>query len=578
MNMKLMIYYIVILVLLCGNLVFAQRSRNYIYLFDCTKSMTGFNGTPNIWEKAKEYVRTDIERYMPGTSIHVLPFQNQPLNPHSFSCENFDWSKIENDLDEYVNNVTRTNICGALNRSESFIDPNKDNYIYLLTDGEDNEQGISVLAQKLQNFCGKHKNTRLFYIVLTQNAINPTIQKVVDACSTEFFVDVTKKMNPFGSFDEGTTIYANTLKLDKVHKIPFSAAGKFSAKTSCTDPNFSVTIEDEGIKDGVLLIKISPRKSIQEINASLPETYEFAFDVQSADVEVINPTIRVVMTNKVERNLDILDEEKDMGSTEWYDAFLFWKEKEQDTLKIDLMARFNDEARKDGSAVTLKISNRENENDYTLLFNGDPIKNGLITINAKEQEGKAELSVVFDKDAQNGKRYFDIEIADRKNLESVNGAPVGEYAVSLRSKYDVVWNPLKTILMWLCITILTLLVLWFIVLKNIIYSYTKIGRIIVKSPYYTSLKIKGARKIIFSNKPVKQSVFNRFFTGRIANNVNECWTQNLVLEPSKNKTLRISEGRKTYTFTPYDSKLKVNSNYEILNTEQGGKIEILINQ
>ena len=181
--MKLRIYYIVILVLLCGNLVFAQRSRNYIYLFDCTKSMTGFNGTPNIWEKAKEYVRTDIERYMPGTSIHVLPFQNQPLNPHSFSCENFDWSKIENDLDEYVNNVTRTNICGALNRSESFIDPNKDNYIYLLTDGEDNEQGISVLAQKLQNFCGKHKNTRLFYIVLTQNAINPTIQKVLCRCN-----------------------------------------------------------------------------------------------------------------------------------------------------------------------------------------------------------------------------------------------------------------------------------------------------------------------------------------------------------------------------------------------------------
>lgn len=576
--MKLRVYYIVILVLFCGNFVFAQRNRNYVYLFDCTKSMIGYNGTPNIWDKAKDYVHTDIERYMHGTSIHVLPFQNKPMSPHSFLRENFDWSKIENDLDKYVNNVTQTNICDALDRAEGFIDPNKDNYIYLLTDGEDNEKGIAVLAQKLQNFCGKYENTRLFYVVLTQNAINPKIQKVVDACSTEFFVDVTKKLNPFGSFDEGTTIYANTLKLNKVHKIPFSAAGKFPVEISCADPNFLVVIEAGGINDGVLSVKIVSPKSIQEINSTLPETYEFTFNVQSTDVEIINPTIRVVITNKVERNLDILDEEKDMGSVEWYDSFLFWKEKEQDTLKIDLMAQFNDEAKKDGSVVTLKIFNRENKKDYTLFFNGEPVKNGLITINAKDQDGKAELSVVFNKDAQNGKRYFDIEIVDRESLESINDAPVGEYAVSLRSEYDEVWNPFKTFLMWLGITLLALILLWFIFLRNIIYSYTKIGRIIVKFPYYASFNIRGARKIIFSNRPVKQSALNRFFTGRIANNVNKCWTQNLILEPSKNKTLRISDGRRTYAFTPYDSRLKVNSNYEIQNKDQGGKIEILINQ
>lgn len=566
---------------------YSALERNYIYLFDCSKSMIGYNGAPNVWEDAKKYLQSDIERYSSGTSIHVIPFQHMPLSIHSFLREDFNWRNIEKDMDGYVQNVTRTNICDALDTAEKYIDFNKDNYIYLLTDGLDNVRGMSVLAQKLRNLCGKYKNTRLYYVVLTANAIDPTIRDVVDACSTEFFVDVTKKLNPFGSFNQDAVIYANTLQLEDMYKLQFSAVGKFPVTVSCSDPNFSVLIKDGHINDGVMSVKISPKKDIKEINENLPESYEFTFDVQSSVIDIINPTINVIITNKVERDLTLLGEEVYIGTAEWYDAFPFknfslWGEKkDKDVLKVDLKANFNEEAKKDGSVVTLKFTNKEKLKDYQIYFNGVPVEAGTVTLDSRKYEGKAELNIVFEKGAQEGKRYFEIEVVNCKNLETINGAPIeiyNENPGSLRAKYNEVWNPLKTILMWVGILFLVGLILWFGILKYAFYPYIKIGSIMVKSPYYSRFKIKGARRVIFSNKLVKQSVINKLFTGKVVCHVNPCWSQPLVLEPAKNKSLKIVEGRQTYTFSPYDSRLKVNTNYEIQNTEQGEKIEILINQ
>ena len=561
--------------------VYAARERNYIYLFDCTKSMIGHGGTPKVWEPAKKYMQSDIERYSPGTTIHVIPFQERSLSTHTFQREDMDWGKIEKDLQGYVNKVTYTNICGALSAAEKYIDTNKDNYVYLLTDGVHNIKGESTanVANKLQELCGKYKNTRFYYVVLTEGAIDHTIRDVVNQCPSEFFVDVTKKMNPFGSLDNGSVIYANTLHLKKVHQLQFSAEGEFPVQVSCTDPNFSVSIEGDKIKQGMMAVKISPKKDIKEINETLPETYEFTFEVRSESVEILTPTIRVVITNKVERDLTLLGGEENMGKSEWYDSFLLWGEKkDRDTLKIDLMAKFNEEAQKDGSTVTLKITNKENLKDYQLYFNGTLVKDGLVTLNPKNCADKAELSLVFDKDAKEGKRYFGVEVVDHKNLETINCAPVEEYEGSLRARYDEVWNPLQTILMWLGILILAALVLWFLVLKYVFYSYIKIGSIMVKSPYFSRFKIKGARRVIFSATPVKQSTLNRLFTGKIANNVNPCWIEPLILEPGQNKTLRIVGGRQTYTLAPYDARLKVNTNYTVHNTKSNEKIEILINQ
>lgn len=572
-------YVLLMLTLLMAQFAMAQRERNYIYLLDCTKSMKGYNGAPDIWQPTKKYLKSDIERQTPGTMVHVVPFQGKNLPSYSFEATQFDWKAMEKDLDDIIENVTNTNICDAWDLGLKFIDVNKDNYIYLLTDGVDNVKGTAELARKLREFCGKYKNTRAFYVLLTKNAtmVDAAIKQIVDNCPDELFVDASKKLDPFGCFDDDLTIYANTLKLTKTHKLLFSAAGVFPASVVCNDDNFSVSVEGGKIKDGVVSVKISAKKDIKEINGSLPDTYEFTFDVKAKGVQIINPTVKVVMTNKPERELEMISEEQDMGDAEWYDSFLFWGAKEQDTLKVDLKAMFNDEAKKDGSVVILaplQLPRGGEQGHYRLLLNGEPIE-GPITFDASNMPDKCVLGLVFDDNAEEGKHYVTLRFKDKKNLETINGAPAKDFEVTLRAEYDVEWNPLKTILMWLGLIILGALILWFLIFKHIFFPTFKVGSVMVTDPYYSNIRIKGARRLIFSNRKIEQSALNKLFTGTVLCNVNGCWSQPLVMEPAKKK-IRVERNR-TYVFDPYGAQLNPHTDYVVENTETNEKVKMTVN-
>ena len=172
--------------------VFAQRERNYIYLLDCTKSMTGYNGSPKIWEPTRNYLKKELDKHTPGTTLHVIPFQEKVLPAFSFDANDLDWNKIDKELQKHVENVTNTNICDAWDATDKYIDPHKDNYIILLTDGKDNVKGMEAVSKKLRDWCGKYPNSYAFYVQLTEAAIDPSVVKVIDICDNEFVIDASK--------------------------------------------------------------------------------------------------------------------------------------------------------------------------------------------------------------------------------------------------------------------------------------------------------------------------------------------------------------------------------------------------
>lgn len=568
-------FFLIGLLLLSIQSSFAQRERNYIYLLDCTKSMMGFGGSPNIWEQTKLYLKGELAKHTPGTSLHVVPFQGNALPDFSFDASNLEWSKIESALNKYVQNVTHTNICDAWDTTDRFIDPHKDNYIILLTDGKDNVQGMDAVAKKLSNWCGKYPNTYAFYVQLTEAAIDQKVANVINICDNEFIVDASKGIPVFGGFDKGFIIYANTLNLDKTHKISFSSVGKYAASATCQDPYFDVQIVDGKIEGGVVTVKIKARKPIAEINTSIPETYNFTFDVKSNNVEIVNPTVSVQMTNKPERSLEILSEESDMGKATWYDSFLFWGASTPDTLSIDLKALFNDEASKDGSKVEFVIKDKDGGKDFQLFFKGQPVENSKITLNSSNDE--SILSVVFNTDAKEGKCYLKITPNDKHELDNINEQPVQNYELTLRSKYVVMWNPLKTILMWLGIILLAALILWFLLIKHFMYPSIKVASITINDPYFSKVRIKGVRKVVFTNKKMEQGLFNRIFTGEILYKKNEIWTAPLAFEAgAKKKTLRVVR-TKDYVFAPYTSMLKAPNDYVVENTNDRTKIKLSVN-
>lgn len=557
----------------------AQRERNYIYLLDCTKSMIGYNGSPNIWKPTKSYLENELEKHTPSTSLHVIPFQESVLPCFNFSAEEFNgrkWKEIEGKIDEYVEKPTKTNICSAWDATDRYIDLHKDNYIILLTDGKDNVKRMAAVAKKLSDWCGKYPNTYAFYVQLTEAAIDSGVAKVIDICDNEFVIDASKGIPVFGGFDKGLVIYANTLNLDKIHNIDFSSAGNYVAKAVCNDPYFDVKVLGDKIEGGNVPIQIVAKQPIAQINAALPEVYNFTFDLQSKEITIVNPTVKVQMTNKPERALELISEETDMGKATWYDSFLFWGASSPDTLSVNLKAAFNDEAKKNASAVQLQIMDADGGKDFQLFFNGQPLSSDVITLNANDNVPSI-LSVVFNPEAKEGKRYFTIKTLTRQELDNINDQPIEQYELTLRSKYIVNWNPLKTFLMWVGILVLAALLLWFLIFKHLIYPTIGVRTIQINEPYFARINVKGKRRVVLTNKDMVQSLLSRFFTGEILYKKNDIWTSPLAFEPgAKKKTLRVMRTT-DYVFDPFTSMLKAPNDYMVENTNNNTKIVLTIN-
>lgn len=208
-------------------------------------------------------------------------------------------------------------------------------------------------------------------------------------------------------------------------------------------------------------------------------------------------------------------EEIQTNGVKWYDSFL-WSDAAPDKKVIwDLAPVFKNELH--NSRLELRFSIPEGEtNDFQAWYNDQPISNGQTISICPNQP--ALLEVQFNHDAKTYKRYFSLIPSKIEILNLINDKPAEEYqGISLRTDYSVGWNPLKTVLFWLGIVLLVALLLWFAIFRRIFYPPIKMGKITITGPgsYYSSKKIKGARKVILISKRKSQNIFSRIFTGEI---------------------------------------------------------------
>ena len=270
----------------------AQRERNYIYLMDCTQSMNGFKGAPDIWMPTKDFLRQSIVSDPAGSTITVVPFQGNTHEAITFKRQDMDWEKIESTLDEHIKTVTGTNIYDAWLAGESKIDRNRDNYLILLTDGEDTDpQRKQRFKDLIAAFCGKYKNVHAFYVQLTANAkIDGELRRLIDMCSQLHVVSVDGTIKPFGAFAQNS-LSVNTLSLPVKVVMPFSDFGTFKATVRCSDPYLDVTLDGDRIENGKAAFIISSKFGADKaaIYQAIGEPeYEFSFTVDSPDCFIVN--------------------------------------------------------------------------------------------------------------------------------------------------------------------------------------------------------------------------------------------------------------------------------------------------
>jgi hypothetical protein len=409
-----------------------QRERNYIYLFDCTQSMIN---QVNIWQPTKNYLKDDITKLDPNSTVTIIPFQNSAFEAIQFTRSNFNWGNIEKQLNKYIESVSGTNICSAWDKGTTYIDPNKDNYFLLLTDGLDTYEKIPGVCKRIGAWCGKYKNSYAFYVMLTPFARDQQLSDAINSCTSVFMIDAKSHLKPFGAFTPNE-LHVSTLDLNKCRRLSFSTSGNYRTHVACNDPFFKVDVIG-GISSGRVLVKVTPKMPLQMLSQKLAgkDIYNFCVNITADNVKVLNPQISIEVSNKPERVLNMPADEIDLGDASYYKSFLFCKEKKQDTLTTDLKAEFNKAALAVHSSVTMKVEPTDKKSGFTVLFNGKPCKDDEITFDPSMKQ--SSLSIVFDKDSKTGKRYFRLapDASSINQLERINDNPAGEYELTLRAHY-----------------------------------------------------------------------------------------------------------------------------------------------
>ncbi len=570
---------------------FGQRQRNYIYLFDCTQSMQQYG----IWEPAKTALQRTIgvQRPQPDARFAVIPFQGSVHPAFEFGSEEYTRQLPEmlKAFDGYIGTLTNTNLYDALQAGFDRCMPQMDNRVYLLTDGTDNVRRTPAVVALIRKWCASHRNTRLFYVTLDEHAIDPDIRAAIDECDDAFMVNCHDGVIPQIADIAPSEIYANTLELDAVHGIMFSEPGRYPLSLRCSDAFFVPELVGGCAEGQLMRVRLRPRAAIaaDSLNRALDAVadadgdYTFSFDVVAPDasaLRIANPTVEVRMSNRRQRTLSIaldpMDETVLRPGATSYPAFLFSAAKSADTIVVDLAPEFNAAAMESGSSATFRLDAAHGaECDYTLLCNGVRVAPGEgICVRAGEP---ARLGIVFGDDAATGRRYFTLSCTGTHELERLNGMHGSNDAgFDLRTTYDRDWNPLAVWLFWILVVLLAALVLWFAVLRRILYPVFKISALEFAGPgsYYVSKRVKGYRMARFTSRAERQGFLSRLFTGRVLIVRDDVWSPPLAIVPGNKRTARALP-QKGWDFVPSRTLRKYES-YELINSATGEKSQLTV--
>lgn len=522
----------------------AQREKNHIFLFDCTGSMH----KGGLWATAQSALDKNISlrASIPGSSFTVVPFGDSPYQVITFANQEYAGKKanISEAFATYIKQAKFTHISDVLRAGFAKVNPNKENEIYLFTDGmPSGGDSPEKVAKTIADWCGTHKNSKLYYVALTKGVINPVIKQAIDACADASIVQCENGIVPVI-----TRITEDvSTNLDELHKelgLSFSVPGEYALAAQCADPNFEVTIVGNKASGGNIKIKVSPKgnQSVAQLHQLLQgEKYEFPVLITSADsrYQIANPQVNVHVYDKTPSALTIgkgVDELQHEG-VRWYDSFLWSDAADEQKAVWDLKPMFENELKNSRLALKFQVGEGQT-NDFQAWFNGQPISNGS-TIHLVPQQ-PAVLEVKFNHDAATGKRYFSLIPASVDGINIINGQPLEKYeGTSLRTEYKVDWNPLFTLLFWLLVALLAALVLWFVALKRIFFPTIKVSRVQLTgpAPYFAQKRMRGARQVVLTSNRRSQNVFSRLFTGKIIFVKAEHFSPELTILPSGSKKM-----------------------------------------
>lgn len=243
-----------------------------------------------------------------------------------------------------------------------------------------------------------------------------------------------------------------------------------------------------------------------------------------------------------------------------FDDFL-WKKHIPDTIKTVINTEF---AECDGIAEPLKLQICDDFDKpiptsiAQIYVNGDISQDNTISID-KNQDSTYVWIVLGNSVTHKDTEFrWNLSVVNNPGLLRINEAPpsVGLSIpdVTISGSNDHISNPLAVIVIWIGIALLSLLLLWFILLRPIIFRKFRFDEL--KIVYMEEgarvgapqdITLSHARKLILGQNPQKQGGFNRFWTGRIIYLEHDFWEHEVEISPCGDDGLSFNETSKEDT-------------------------------
>lgn len=237
----------------------------------------------------------------------------------------------------------------------------------------------------------------------------------------------------------------------------------------------------------------------------------------------------------------------DFGTVEYYKSFLLY---ECDTLIVskNLKYNFNDYSIEKKSIATINIvdtaQNIVNNKNIQFFINDELIENNSFMLRSEESKrGDLKIGLKFLPNYPNGyvSGFFSIS---KHSLDVINNNDLNSSSekrlFKWESNHKLIMNPVKKWMIWFGVFIIGISLIWFMILKNKMYSKFKTGKIQIISPYFRAINItKNTRLIVFTNSNKKQKMLNSIFTGKIIYEVNTIYKDDIALRPGRGNKIKI---------------------------------------
>ncbi len=517
-----------------------------VYYLDVTYSMVKPN---NLWDAVRENLVDAIRDVDDiNTELVVVTFEKDIVDVWERKADDegkaFLISKIESM--PLPSRSTMTNLYAPW---KDFVErqakAGRINYMFFMTDGE-HEVGGDFLSLISKWTGSTNPMTYGFYVMLSPSAHNDDVSQKINAQKRLWIVNTANmNMNLIRLAPQATW----NVRTEDFFDVPvyFSGSeGRVLDDISVESTNPHLKIRSYDVTEQRMRVHVST-----DINAATyPEESYMNLKIQyqgnNDKTVLMSENVRVKCLNKKESKLT-LDDSRIRGNVSHYSKFL-WKEAATHPYKTILSYNYNEDAIGENAIAEFEIVDHEGKRvssrDLQLKVDGQLVDGNRFSLPLGQEE--VTLEFTFPDHVESGKYQGSFRLSnstlDRIDNQELSGKQ-GYDALRWTIRYKHAMNPLTKDMLGVLIVLGVLALIWFAVIRNIKYPrFPRFRKTVLlqkngKTVSQHHVVFTGARQVVFSNKKVKQSVLNRFFTGKIVSFVNPEFKTAIYFNPKRKSAI-----------------------------------------